>query len=72
VELKTHVEETQMLTIALLQIRSVDRRFERGAGVVEYLGLAALGVAIVALLLAGMTDVTNTLISRIGDMVTGG
>ncbi len=61
-----------MLTIALLQIGAVDRRAERGAGVVEYLGLAALGVAIVALLLTGMTDVTNTLISRIGDMVTGG
>ena len=61
-----------MLTIALLQIGAVDRRSERGAGVVEYLGLAALGVAIVALLLTGMTDVTNTLISRIGDMVTGG
>ena len=62
-----------MLTIAqLLQLPAADRRRERGAGVVEYLGLAALGVAIVALLLTGMTDLTNTLITRIGDMVTGG
>ncbi|MFW2380599.1 MAG: hypothetical protein ACN4GZ_02490 [Acidimicrobiales bacterium] len=63
-----------MLTIALLQLRisGTCRRSERGAGVVEYLGLAALGVAIVALLLTGMTDVTNTLLSRIGNMVTGG
>jgi len=63
-----------MLKIALFQLKAADfgRRGERGAGVVEYLGLAALGVAIVALLLAGMTDVTNSLISRIGDMVTGG
>jgi Flp pilus assembly pilin Flp len=63
-----------MLTIALLRLKATDpgRRSERGAGVVEYLGLAALGVAIVALLLTGMTDVTNTLITRIGNMVTGG
>ena len=62
-----------MLTIALMQLlRTTDRSNERGAGVVEYLGLAALGVAIVALLLTGMTDVTNTLITRIGNMVTGG
>ncbi len=63
-----------MLTIALIQLLSTtdkNRTAERGAGVVEYLGLAALGVAIVALLLTGMTDVTNTLISRIGQMVTG-
>ncbi len=62
-----------MLAIALLQLKTVDdRRNERGAGVVEYLGLAALGVAIVALLLTGMTGVTESLIARIGDMVAGG
>ena len=62
-----------MLTIALLQLMTADdRRSERGAGVVEYLGLAALGIAIVALLLTGMTGVTETLLGRIGDMVTGG
>ena len=61
-----------MLTIALLQLKATEfRESERGAGVVEYLGLAALGVAIVALLLTGMTGVTNTLITRIGNMVTG-
>ena len=63
-----------MLFIELMKLVTAEhsQRTERGAGVVEYLGLAALGVAIVALLLAGMTDVTNSLLSRIGDMVTGG
>ncbi len=63
-----------MLSIALFRLMTVDHthRTERGAGVVEYLGLAALGVAIVALLLTGMTDVTTTLLARIRDMVTGG
>ena len=63
-----------MLFIELMKLVTAEhsQRAERGAGVVEYLGLAALGVAIVALLLAGMTDVTNSLLSRIGDMVTGG
>lgn len=60
------------LYIALMISLNAERTSEKGAGVVEYLGLAALGVAIVAILLTGMTDVTNTLMSDIKNMVTGG
>lgn len=60
------------LYFALMISLNADRSGEEGAGVVEYLGLAALGVAIVAILLTGMTDVTNTLMTDIKNMVTGG
>ncbi len=62
------------LYVALLSNRHAPAEHDgqKGAGVVEYLGLAALGVAIVAILLTGMTDVTNTLMGNIRDMVTGG
>lgn len=60
------------LFIALMTSLKGERSSEKGAGVVEYLGLAALGVAIVAILLTGMTDVTNTLMTDIKNMVTGG
>ena len=60
------------LFIALMTSLKAERTSEKGAGVVEYLGLAALGVAIVAILLTGMTDVTNTLMTDIKNMVTGG
>ncbi len=44
---------------------------ERGAGVVEYLGLAAMAVGVIVALMAGMTDIGNAVLESIRDMITG-
>jgi hypothetical protein len=47
------------------------RTTERGAGVIEYLGLAAMAVGVIVALMAGMTDIGSTVLESIRDMITG-
>ncbi len=47
------------------------RTAERGAGVIEYLGLAAMAVGVIVALMAGMTDIGSTVLESIRDMITG-
>jgi hypothetical protein len=47
------------------------RSSERGAGVIEYLGLAAMAVGVIVALMAGMTDIGSTVLDSIRDMITG-
>ena len=60
----------RMLSNTTVFLATRERRGERGAGVVEYLGLAAMAVGVIVALMAAMTDIGRTVLESIKDMVS--